>query len=622
MVDPSPDKRITRTASIFPVLVIFRILNALFTRSYFQADEFWQSLEPAHFKAFGYGELTWEWKVGLRSYAFPLLFEITYRIAGGLTQLFNLLITLVCQFGAEILALLFPNSDLASDISHDLYMIPAEYAAEFEYYSVLYGPKILMAILAATGEYFTIKLIQKLYIKLFYKKDTEEEGKPDISAVTNIAAQLTLMNFFNFFFITRTFINSFEMVLTAIALYYWDWSGGQDILTLSFSKSLFFAIFACFSRPSNAAIWLILGTFLLYNLVRGSKYKLILALILKISSIFTLVLTINAAIDYYFYGEIIFPVFRFVKFNFTSVLSEFYGTAPWHFHIAQSVPILLGYTLPIFIYSLIAVHSNRTTPGIYVNPFTQIKVVIMANIILYSSLKHKEFRFIYPLQPLFCVLSSFGLLKLKMKFKDYRALKKLLGFLPVVAIVAAAIINFFNESGVVEVMKFLHDENQLESIGFIMPCHSTPWQSHLHRKDVNNLWAVTCEPPLHLLDDPEAARKLKSYMDESDYLYANIPGFITKNFPSLTESKETDESTSDIPEFPHHWPQYLVLFEHLDDKFIRDYLKNTDYIEYKRFFNSLSHWDSRRAGDVIVYRKFNNRMELERKIIEREESMG
>lgn len=68
------------TVSTFKVLLIFRIINAITTRTFFQADEFWQALEPAHLKAFGYGKLTWEWEHGLRSYAFPLLFELTYRL--------------------------------------------------------------------------------------------------------------------------------------------------------------------------------------------------------------------------------------------------------------------------------------------------------------------------------------------------------------------------------------------------------------------------------------------------------------------------------------------------------------------------------------------------------------
>ena len=41
--------------------LVFRILIAVSTRTFFQPDEYFQALEPAHHIVFGYGHLTWEW---------------------------------------------------------------------------------------------------------------------------------------------------------------------------------------------------------------------------------------------------------------------------------------------------------------------------------------------------------------------------------------------------------------------------------------------------------------------------------------------------------------------------------------------------------------------------------
>jgi phosphatidylinositol glycan class B len=38
-----------------------RSLPLLLPQTYFQPDEFYQALEPAHHLVFGYGHLTWEW---------------------------------------------------------------------------------------------------------------------------------------------------------------------------------------------------------------------------------------------------------------------------------------------------------------------------------------------------------------------------------------------------------------------------------------------------------------------------------------------------------------------------------------------------------------------------------
>lgn len=55
--------------------LLVRILIALSTRTFFQPDEYFQSIEPAHHAVFGYGHLTWEWLVPrpIRSIAYPAL---------------------------------------------------------------------------------------------------------------------------------------------------------------------------------------------------------------------------------------------------------------------------------------------------------------------------------------------------------------------------------------------------------------------------------------------------------------------------------------------------------------------------------------------------------------------
>jgi hypothetical protein len=55
--------------------VIVRVLIALCTRTFFQPDEYFQSLEPAHYAVFGYAHLTWEWLAPkpIRSIFYPAL---------------------------------------------------------------------------------------------------------------------------------------------------------------------------------------------------------------------------------------------------------------------------------------------------------------------------------------------------------------------------------------------------------------------------------------------------------------------------------------------------------------------------------------------------------------------
>ena len=55
--------------------LLVRVAIALSTRTFFQPDEYFQSLEPAYHFVFGYGHLTWEWLTPkpIRSISYPAL---------------------------------------------------------------------------------------------------------------------------------------------------------------------------------------------------------------------------------------------------------------------------------------------------------------------------------------------------------------------------------------------------------------------------------------------------------------------------------------------------------------------------------------------------------------------
>ncbi|KAL8799093.1 MAG: hypothetical protein Q9182_006156 [Xanthomendoza sp. 2 TL-2023] len=122
-------KEAPNSQDILLFLVAFRILNALSIRTFFQPDEYFQSLEPAWEIAFGANSgawITWEWKNQLRSAIHPALFAGVYRISTELSKLLQL---------------------------------TPEYHAEL----LLASPKIAQAVFAALGDYYTWKLGERMY---------------------------------------------------------------------------------------------------------------------------------------------------------------------------------------------------------------------------------------------------------------------------------------------------------------------------------------------------------------------------------------------------------------------------------------------------------------------------
>lgn len=64
-----------KSRTIVSIALFWRIFIALGTRTFFQPDEYFQSLEVAHHLVFGYGHLTWEWLSDkpIRSILYPAL---------------------------------------------------------------------------------------------------------------------------------------------------------------------------------------------------------------------------------------------------------------------------------------------------------------------------------------------------------------------------------------------------------------------------------------------------------------------------------------------------------------------------------------------------------------------
>ncbi|SCU96960.1 LAFA_0G09032g1_1 [Lachancea sp. 'fantastica'] len=596
-VSKAGTKRVSKS-SVLRLLIVFRIINSFFVKSFFQPDEFWQSLEPAHFKAFGYGELTWEWKFGLRSYAFSFLFELVYRAVSLISMILAAIVAYCTSVFTVLVRNLIPNCAIALEMVLEMQKFPQEVRESIEYQGVIYGPKIIMAVLAGVGEWYAIRFAEKVYTSCF-EHNTKDKSR-NVALVRRNALILSMTNFFNCFFITRTFSNTFETDLTSIALYNWDWSGGNHVASTKFAVSLILGLFLCLQRPTNAFVWLPLGLFLTFNLLRTRRFKTLVRLFYRVVFALTFVTAVNLAVDYYFYGRIVFPALRFVKFNYTSALSEFYGTAPWHFHLLQSVPLIAGYSLPLVILGMYSLKST-TKRSLLSDPLKQVKLVIILQIVIFSAIRHKEFRFVYNLQPFFLVISSIFLMKVLPEAQngEPELLKWYFWIPPFISVVAAMVLSSFHETGVIEVTKYLHNIPEVHSIGFVMPCHSTPWQSHIHRNNTQDIWSISCEPPLHLLQDPSAREKLPYYMDESDRLYEDASKFIYQNFPPIFRKN----LRSPDKEWNYEWPQYLVIFEHLDDLYLNKLLTDSGYRVDARFFNTLSHWDSRRSGDVIVYYK-------------------
>jgi phosphatidylinositol glycan class B len=645
-------------------LVAFRILNALTIRTFFQPDEFFQSLEPAWQMVFGKNSgawITWvgavtnapasclltalqEWRNHLRSAIHPSIFGAVYWVS-------------------EVVAQALQFSPAARD---EL---------------LLAAPKTVQAAFAALNDYYTWKLAERIY------------GHDSSKAWAALA--LTVVSPWQWFCSTRTLSNCLETTLTVIALYNWPWhwslslgdkegfqvdSEGLRIRdagspsqfhvdeTTRLRRALLLAAVATIMRPTNVLIWatLALLTFLQHESsgwlvkipwtdqsawVNTTSWSFVptrrerMTFFREILVCGTAILLLSVLVDRFYYQMWSFPPLNFLHFNVVQSLSIFYGNNDWHYYLSQGYPLLLTTTLPfalVGIYQALqntaALDTASATSRIMLSQLAAICLIVP---LAFSLISHKEVRFIYPLLPALHILSASSLATFfepaltqrltkpsslsttatSMLFAKRMLLFTLIAVNATIAIYTSTVHN----SGIIFVTDYLRHQHSTHyprsssppttaspapsetnmTVGFLMPCHSTPWRSHLIHPGIH-AWALTCEPPLHLNATSRAA-----YLDEADVFYVDpilwlrlhmsrqpprSLGIFGTRTRALNRHRATEVSVGGRRE----WPDYLVFFEQLQSV-MHTALQGSGYGECWRGFNSHWHDDWRRKGDVVVW---------------------
>ncbi|XP_005052034.1 PREDICTED: GPI mannosyltransferase 3 isoform X2 [Ficedula albicollis] len=253
---------------------------------------------------------------------------------------------------------------------------------------------------------------------------------------------------------------------------------------------------------------------------------------------------------------------NFLKFNVLQNLGTFYGSHPWHWYFTQGLPVILGPHLPFFI------HGCALAPRRY-HIFL---LPVIWTVLVYSTLSHKEFRFIYPVLPFCMMFCGFSL-------KHLKAWKKTASsFLLLSNLVPALYTGLVHQRGTLDVMSHIqqlcNSSQQSQAFVFIlMPCHSTPFYSHVH-----------CPLKMRFLQCPPNLTGHESYIDEADVFYSNPLAWLNKEFYNDTLL-----------------PSHLILFNVLEQE-ISSFLALRGYEKTATVFHT--HVPQGRVGSHIsIYRR-------------------
>lgn len=313
-------------------------------------------------------------------------------------------------------------------------------------------------------------------------------------------------------------------------------------------------------------------------------------------------------------------------------LAVFYGQNRPDYYLTEGLPLLLTTAFPFAamgwwqaIRGTSCTQRSPTTEQLPPRSLALLRslgLIALALPCILSLISHKEVRFIYPLLPILHVLAAPPLAAFFAPFPAPASLVKRTLLLALLAfnVALAAYASLVHQRGVVDVTHYLRHEyeaRQLElgkdaaltgaglqtearimTAAFLMPCHSTPWRSHLVHPGIE-AWALTCEPPLHV---PLSQRS--GYLDEADVFYADPGAWMAENMapiPGLgTQIGKDKEAATKSLGGKRAWPDYLVFFEQLLPE-MAALLEGSRYSECWRGFSSHFHDDWRRKGDVVVW---------------------
>ncbi|KAI1331201.1 glycosyltransferase family 22 protein [Xylariaceae sp. FL0255] len=520
--------------TLFAIFFV-RLVNSYCVRTFFQPDEYFQALEPAWQMIYGDNSgawITWEWRHALRSTIHPAIFAFGYFIVDSFWSTYN---------------------------------VPVAKAKW-----LLMAPKMLQTGLAALSDWYTWRLAGKLY------------GSSSAAAWATLL--ITLLNPWQWYTSTRTFSNCFETTLTAMALYYLPWEllgaearkeedpkncppallntrGQVNSLRLSF----LLAAFAVLLRPTNAFVWLAVGTLTVTRFTLSGQspltQRVVLIILREIVLCGSLALGVSLLIDGHYFEEWTFPPFTWLHINVKLDIAKFYGQNDWHYFLSQGIPLLSTTITPFVLQGLKkSLDAESVYPMTTANALKALSFIVITSISTLSFVSHKEVRFIQPLLPAlhiiaapyvtsyFTTLSTVAAGVTPVPAFTWRK-KSVLACALLVNVVIGGYLSWFHAAGPIQVMSFLRSEferihpnhlaiprNTTISIDelrpdqelfalFLTPCHATPWRSHLVYPGLHAR-ALSCEPPLHTApNSPERA----AYQDETRWFYADPVKFMAQS---------------------------------------------------------------------------------------------
>jgi GPI mannosyltransferase 3 len=527
---------------------LFRILNTFAIQSYFDPDEFWQTLEPSYCLAFrrvggneGIGDatgagvvddpylscpgFTWEWK---RRWSSSLNHSSTNESSFFATYVEP--------------SLLGPaRSHLPILPTYLLYRV-LRYLEWDTSWAVARGPVILNAVLVASPVDAAVGYAAS--------------HLPPSNKVAYWCLWASLLSWFNGYSLVRTFSNSQETALLAISIAL----TAPELLAARISQNGIRR--ACFAfylgglstavRFTSLAAFVPMGVLLAHRCASscaqqkhpGTRLQWLSSFVSYLvgpCAAFGLAgIATSVVLDRIMYGFWTVPFVALIHFNVVLNYAKLYGSHPWHWYFTAGLPAVSGLLLLPLLSMLFFKHG--AVGGSLTNGIRNLWCILVSYVAIMSFNGHKEFRYIHPVLHLVCLLTGPTMRRWAVGNdaggsvssasgwgKNARA-KLMVAAFAIANLVPVLYLGLFHQSGPVSVnrkiVEVAHGAAMARSASssttqsstsqpprytvyyWTGECHSTPLHSHLHQPRNPSLafdtWSLDCSPSCRADPDPVA----------------------------------------------------------------------------------------------------------------------
>ncbi|KAG7363978.1 Alg9-like mannosyltransferase family-domain containing protein [Nitzschia inconspicua] len=510
----SSNKLAGRGITLYIAFALVRVANVALIQSQFDPDEYWQNLEPAYCYVYGHGEqdslscqgLTWEWRRRPKTSTALSIFNDVSSVVEAVRQ--------AMEQG--------PVRSFASIVPTMIFYHIIQRLQWDSSWMISRGPLVLNAILVAATTDWTVWYVSQQWIMMLTtptitstttktKMGISTNSKPlgsSSNSWINFCVYCSLTSWFNAYALVRTYSNSLETMLVAVSVSLVS----QDLLLESRPMGWERVANACIAfflggvcsaiRFTCLTIYVPLGVILslkLHTKTATVSYLMGICAIFGASGFLSTVL-----LDRIMYGFWAFPVLGNIHFNVLQGYGSLYGTHPFYWYLVSGIPALTGMLLPVLCYDLIL--ANSWDYG-----RRNLWIIIGSCVIAHSGSAHKEFRFLLPVLPLFCLVAGTRLQDVASKWRRQWFLVSLLTVGAALNFVAVAYLGLIHQRGSIDVNRMILNEvvapvqtsrlvstspdHQRIHIHYLMGCHSTPLMSHLHAPPIQfETWYLDCGP--------------------------------------------------------------------------------------------------------------------------------